>query len=106
MYGSIILMVFFHNNQGGAAVIILLGTIITALVQLSLVTAVSSVNHDEVGDGQGDMFDICTYIYQVVAEMKTALTNLTKTNSTDHLHEMSPEAQKSVKSIANVNLFR
>ena len=53
-----------------------------------------------------DMFDICTYIYQVVAEMKTALTNLTKTNSTDHLHEMSPEAQKSVKSIANVNLFR
>ena len=53
MYGSIILMVFFHNNQGGAAVIMLLGTIITALVQLSLVAAVSSVNHDEVGDGQG-----------------------------------------------------
>jgi len=43
----------------------LLGTIITALVQLSLVAAVSSVNHDE-----------------VVAEVKTALTNLTQTNST------------------------
>ena len=53
VYGSIILMVLFHNNQGGGAVIMLLGTIITALVQLSLVTAVSSVNHDEVGDGQG-----------------------------------------------------
>ena len=53
-----------------------------------------------------DMFDICTYIYQVVAEVKTALTNLTQTNSTDHLREISPEAQKSVKSIINVNLFR
>ena len=53
MYGSGILMVFFQNNQGGAAVIMLLGAIITALVQLSLVTAIGSVNHDEVGDGQG-----------------------------------------------------
>merc|ERR1712223_301020 len=78
----------FDCWQGGAAVIMLRRTIITALVQLSLVTAIGSVNHDE-----------------VVAEVKTALTNLTQTNSTDHLHEMSPEAQKSVKSIANVNLF-
>merc|ERR1712004_900237 len=74
--------------QGGAAVIMLLGAIITALAQLSLVTAIGSVNHDE-----------------VVAEVKTALTNLTQTNSTDHLREISPEAQKSVKYIANVNLF-
>ena len=47
-----------------SSIIMLLGTIITALAQFSLVTAVSSVNHDEVGDGQGgqdsDMFDICT----------------------------------------------
>ena len=53
MYGSGILMVFFQNNQGGAAVIMILGAIITALVQLSLVAAIGSVNHDEVGDGQG-----------------------------------------------------
>ena len=53
MYGSGILMVFFQNNQGGGAVIMLLGTIITALVQLSMVTSIGSVNHDEVGDGQG-----------------------------------------------------
>ena len=100
-------MVFFHNTQGGAAVIMLLGAIITALVQLSLVTAIGSVNHDEVGDGQGGQWHVWyLYIYQVVAEVKTALTNLTQTNSTDHLYEMSPEAQKSVKSIANVNLFR
>merc|ERR1711990_692471 len=44
---------------------------------------------------------------EVVSEVKTALTNLTKPNSTagPHLDKMSPKARASLTSIANVNMF-